>query len=708
MINVDKARLVFQCDIRDSISRLVNYAFDDEIGASAPQVMVMGANEGIEHSFSVTDDLFAAGDRRLVNFKRYYYMAIAYASNEFKKYDPDSPTSLDGQKKPYLSSRKGAIGEIISYEGIPHSPNPENGGTIFSVGYGYELAATRIDGWGNGGNWTEISAESETQILANGQLDELTYASGASPIQIKVIDPLNLPANDFELYFTALDEEDLDTAAWYVVNLATNDTVYSNNNIDFASDQLIPEWGIAISVIQTNYTNLSFGYLGYETDPIGATLTFADSSKRWLTGIEDTDQYNATNWLRSGSFEPEPDDCLGPVVLNPCYYRDKVVDFDQLYEGLVGGIAGPFKLAGTEFQGMPIGYPNATYDPISGLASSWYSPTISQTKTSFADLHGVDIVFTDDQTKWTQCPVIETGHINNQNIGNASIMTLRRSKSLDINGNELETTGMSWFPGYAIDVETGERLNMAFGENSWLAGSNGHDMIWNPTSEYANALTGEPRFGGGHFIYVFGVDIDGGDMPPYDNGNWLYNQLQDESASNYINTWKNCLWIVEPLLVSDEVLLSTEARMSLRVSHPYQTEVYTGINNGLPAYRFTTNGIQTQYEQNETAISALDQIKIVPNPYYAYSAYEGNGIDNRVKITNLTETCTITIFNMNGSLVKKIEKDNALTFADWTLKNHASIPIASGLYIFHIDVPGVGEKILKWYAAMRLVDTSNF
>ena len=63
---------------------------------------------------------------------------------------------------------------------------------------------------------------------------------------------------------------------------------------------------------------------------------------------------------------------------------------------------------------------------------------------------------------------------------------------------------------------------------------------------------------------------------------------------------------------------------------------------------------------------------------------------------------------MNGSLVKKIEKDNALTFADWTLKNHASIPIASGLYIFHIDVPGVGEKILKWYAAMRLVDTSNF
>ena len=38
-------------------------------------------------------------------------------------------------------------------------------------------------------------------------------------------------------------------------------------------------------------------------------------------------------------------------------------------------------------------------------------------------------------------------------------------------------TGMGWFPGYAICTETGERLNMAFGEDSWLANENGADMI---------------------------------------------------------------------------------------------------------------------------------------------------------------------------------------------------------------------------------------
>ena len=42
--------------------------------------------------------------------------------------------------------------------------------------------------------------------------------------------------------------------------------------------------------------------------------------------------------------------------------------------------------------------------------------------------------------------------------------------------------GMGWFPGYAIDIETGERLNIVFAEDSWLTSDNGNDMLWNPTS----------------------------------------------------------------------------------------------------------------------------------------------------------------------------------------------------------------------------------
>ena len=39
-------------------------------------------------------------------------------------------------------------------------------------------------------------------------------------------------------------------------------------------------------------------------------------------------------------------------------------------------------------------------------------------------------------------------------------------------------TGMGWFPGYAIDIETGERLNIIFSEDSWLAGENGRAVSY--------------------------------------------------------------------------------------------------------------------------------------------------------------------------------------------------------------------------------------
>ena len=286
------------------------------------------------------------------------------------------------------------------------------------------------------------------------------------------------------------------------------------------------------------------------------------------------------------------------------------------------------------------------------------------------------------------------------------MMKLRESNSVDQNGNAEAGTGMGWFPGYAIDVETGTRLNMAFGENSWLAGSNGSDMIWNPSDDLFDNV-GYPLFGGGHFIYILGENVGGSGMPAYDQGAWMYNQLQTETSSSYIKAWRNCLWVLAPVLAQNHTLLETDVRIQLRVAHPYQEQIYTNLNNGLPAYRFATSGLQTLVDQNFVAQEMLEEIRVVPNPYYGYSSYENTAIDNRVRFTNLPETCTITIYNMSGQLVKRIDKDNELTFVDWTLKNHQDIPIASGVYIIHIEVPGVGEKILKWYGAMRQIDLNN-
>ena len=45
---------------------------------------------------------------------------------------------------------------------------------------------------------------------------------------------------------------------------------------------------------------------------------------------------------------------------------------------------------------------------------------------------------------------------------------------------------------------------------------------------------------------------------------------------------------------------------------------------------------------------------------------------------------------------------------DWDLKNHKNVPIAGGVYIIHVDVPGIGQKVLKWFGVMRPIDLDNF
>ncbi|HYG17085.1 MAG TPA: T9SS type A sorting domain-containing protein, partial [Bacteroidia bacterium] len=156
-----------------------------------------------------------------------------------------------------------------------------------------------------------------------------------------------------------------------------------------------------------------------------------------------------------------------------------------------------------------------------------------------------------------------------------------------------------------------------------------------------------------------------------------------------------------------------ECRIKIRAQRPYQTYDADGdtsnhINKNLPLYTFSTDEIAPDNNSDAAKRSALDLINVVPNPYYAYSQYEGNRLDNRVKFTNLPRKTTIKIFTFNGTLVRTIKKDDESTFVDWDLKNQASVPIASGMYIIHVDAEGVGTKILKWFGIMRQIDLDTF
>ncbi|MDG1350238.1 MAG: T9SS C-terminal target domain-containing protein, partial [Crocinitomicaceae bacterium] len=182
-----KARLVAQCDKADGVDRLINFDFDDALGASLPTEMVDGADQGIKHSFKLTEDKFAQGSPTLVNHKTYHFMAISYAYNNYKEYNPEDPTALDGQKKPYIPCRKAAVGGVKIVSAVPHAPIAEAGGTSQLIEYGSSPRITRLDGYGNGNRALELTQESIDEILETGSILTPTYDYGQGPINIKVV-----------------------------------------------------------------------------------------------------------------------------------------------------------------------------------------------------------------------------------------------------------------------------------------------------------------------------------------------------------------------------------------------------------------------------------------------------------------------------------------------------------------------------------------
>ncbi len=97
--------------------------------------------------------------------------------------------------------------------------------------------------------------------------------------------------------------------------------------------------------------------------------------------------------------------------------------------------------------------------------------------------------------------------------------------------------------------------------------------------------------------------------------------------------------------------------------------------------------------------SLLDSIYVVPNPYVAFSELEMPGStstrrgEQRLQFRNLPPRCTIRIYTMVGELVDTIEKDDATNYASWRVLSYEGQRLAYGVYLYHVDAPGIGEKI---------------
>jgi len=735
------ARQVFQCDLRNNVTKIYRWEpetdpFNPSFTVYSPVEMVDGNNEGISNSLVVEEDAFATGSGRLVNNKRYFYYVVAYAYNNYDTFDYQTGV---GQAEPFFVGRR----NLRVYEVIPR-PTPYS---ELNSSYGEGPEVVRLDGKGAGNTFLRVTQENREAMLNDDFNGEIVYQGRGGPIDVKIFNPYEVKDGEYivEFFDDNINDDVLDpsTGKFRVTRLETGDEFESLVTLDVVSEQLIPDWGISIfakNLPEPGETAFS----GSRNGAIGSEFRYADSLKSPSDGwLQFWNEDAGFNWLQTNS-STEPD-----------FQRDPGQGFSEV----INGPLYPFSLIA--FQ------PGDGVSPF--ITPAWYDASMGSVRSNnpLSNLNNVDIVLTPDRDKWSKCIVVETSNREYQSAGfdavtgendvaNLSVRTLpSRGKEVDPNTGEPiiltdEPTGFSYFPGYAVNVETGERLNIFFGENSSysdeiLGVQNfpdslriGNDMIWNPTDDIA-VNTPEPLplplfLGGQHFVYVTDQAYDGCEE--------LREGLaQTTGMSSFIHriNKSNALPVVQWAglpLVNDgfelnsfaDGLIPEEVVLSLRVDNPYGVvaDGDDGVNGGYPAYRFTLEGTEEQELESTVQVdSALDMINVVPNPYYAFSDYETGSFTKIVKITNLPPNCTVTIYSLDGKFIRQfrrneepftnipgraftaVENRNFAPDIRWDLTNGRQIPISSGVYLIHVDAPGLGERVIKWFGINRQFDPSG-
>ena len=503
---------------------------------------------------------------------------------------------------------------------------------------------------------------------------------------------------------------------WSMIETTANDTIAKY--VAKGRNYLALNYGITVRMDRT--VNVGYQPRSNENNGLRAAREDFGETGKWLLPTN-------TNWLIGPGAAGDPDPLQNPTDALLPY------DFSSVFGGRDALLDGAWSVYAVTNPYLTFLSNGPAYDYLSGVRPP-YSPTTPSTPAarqrlfnkgvSIQQSPNVDIVITEDKDQWTRVVVLQadSSAITFQGSRNLTRSTLpsvnknfERTGELSAYSDTVPSRGMSWFPGYAIDIDRGVRLNIMFAEaqnadefDTTATGektNSGHDLIWNPSTR---------PDGGKHYLYIMNTIYDEARRA---ERQWDSASSVGATRLEVLELFKPATWVANLRLNPNFAgqtdfragILPGEVRYQFRVNKKF--DVF-GRDSELspPVYNFNTNGLAPSTQQVDVAKGVLDQVRIVPNPYYAYSPYETSQIDNRVKITNLPQKCVVSIYNIGGSLVRRFNIGrtgagiNNVTFIDWDLKNQDNIPISSGTYIIHVDAGELGETTLKFFGVMRPAD----
>ncbi|MBL0025901.1 MAG: hypothetical protein IPO98_13280 [Saprospiraceae bacterium] len=739
--DISKARQIAQVDVKNGIREIYNWTgqsnpLDPIFGPVVwtPHKEVSGEDMGIRTTFRVIEDQFALTNRKLVNHKQYHFLVLAYAHNNWKSFDLKTG---EGQRRAYLEGRGNVGGpDKRAYTLVPRPIVYEK----LNSAYGEGPVVTRISGEGNPGKFIDMDSTMYDLILKNQTNGKILYKTGAGPIDAKVIDPLRIKNGKYRLEINGVFDYSRTTCTydantkWTLTDVTNSKVLLKDISLANIKEYIINNLGMSITVRNeddpgTSRTGTNGG--------VGASLEYKNpSGPRWFNAVRDGGIYQ-TNAQGNQSF-PFLDFVRNGFVQDPAAALSR----------LGNGFFVPF--LSTRFEvdpDLPFYLSPAARDLQAIMTNA------SNNSIRYRDLNNVDIVFTSDTTKWSKCIVVETATNDYINTGNPTIdntknFEVRRTPSITQAGKPLGdgTFGFSYFPGYAVDVETGKRLNIFFGENSVFSSVNanildgknpiGGDLIFNPSSQLiADNVTDLKAavFGAQHYIYVTRQE--------YDGCKTLETKIRKGSSTlTKAKAGPAVTWVSFPLGVAsapmlsiDKGLIPNDLTIKLRVNNPYgesrkfniELERNCETYGDKPVYEFEFRNKESEpLTKQEEYVGALANVNVVPNPYYAYSAYETSQFTNVIKITNLPAKATVTIYSIDGSFIRQYNRDErgsilsgnnrptstTQVFPDleWDMKNFKDVPVASGVYLIHISAPEYGEeRTIKWFGIGRKFDPSG-
>ncbi|MBK8722854.1 MAG: hypothetical protein IPL95_11470 [Saprospiraceae bacterium] len=622
------------------------------------------SNNGIPQSFTISYDAFTG--KKLENGKTYYYSVVAYDYNNYEEFNT---VENYGQRQQYFEGSRNIKVYAVS---------PQRGEK-----YLVEPIVTRLEGEGTGSNILQISSTVRESILKNTNDGKVAYNLSTSPLQLLIIDPEKCNGKQFQISIvdSTLNDTILSSATrWKLTDLTNNNSIIAKNRIAEFNEELLDSFGIILRVEQAIepgefvFSNSNNGFRGVK-------ISYNSLPFNWYESIGDGFVNTNNGKINSPTlkfFNVENDPFIDPYL---AYTKSNNLFY-------------PFGLM--NFRGYVVNNNNLPYFTTGWMLENTFG---SISRAPISKLNNVDIVLTPDKSKWSRCVIVETAntfYTSKMNTNSSlskyylgletkpnpdgkfpSQFDLRGDFSVgkndqngdgkpdpdgavDANGKPLY--GMGWFPGYAVDIETGKRLNIYFGENSCYSekydsickkvNQIGGDMLWNPNG---NLFTGDTLpngsaysyfAGGQHFIYVTNQTYDSCETI---RKTFLINNKSIKAMQLKKNTWTSIpmpLKALKPLGAGSKGLIPSECVIKLRVDNAYQVKYEKGINNGYPTYLidFKNSPIEADNFKTEFVSNNLSNVLIHPNPYFPSK-------HSTLNMNNLPENSQIEIYNLSGNLL---------------------------------------------------------